>query len=231
MLNTQTRTKAEIARENGARSHGPISPEGKARSSQNAATHSLSTSNVVCFTNEDRQRYDQHCQSYAACWKPENIMEMDLVEEMAAAKWQERRCQAIETAVMNLQIEKQNYGALKDDIANFTPAERTAIAFMELADHSKVLQLVLRYSSEHNRRYHRAMRQLIALRSKGVLASEIAQRNEPKTISTANKTNHQHAAAERPQAPPPPLSYPAIPAIGEKEVVAFAALEKMRQAA
>src|SRR5579884_562794 len=187
MLNTQTRTKAEIARENGARSHGPISAEGKARSAQNAATHSLSTANVVCLTSEDQQRYDAHCQSYADCWKPENIMEIDLVEEMAAAKWQERRCQSIETAILNMQMDMQP--------ENLSGSDRFALAFMDLADHSKVLQLLLRYTSEHNRRFHRAMRQLIALRSKGVFAPHTEKRNEPTTASSPNKTKAQPASA------------------------------------
>jgi len=200
MLNQTERTKADIARENGAKSHGPITAEGRARSSRNAATHSLSTAHVVCLTNEDQQRYGTHCQSYANFWKPENIMELDLVEEMAASKWQERRCQAIETAILNLQIEMQKSGDPQINIEELSSAERTALAFMDLADHSKVLQLLLRYGSEHNRRYHRAMRQIIALRKNGV-AALAEKRNEPTAATNTNKTSVQQPPKAQPEAP------------------------------
>ena len=215
MLNSQTRTKADIARENGAKSHGPVTLEGKARSSQNAATHSLSTINVVCLTHEDQQRYDAHHQSYVQCWKPENIMEVELVEEMAAAKWQERRCQSIETAILNMGIQMQP--------ENLSPGDRTALAFMDLADHSKVLQLLLRYSTEHSRRFHRAVRQLIALRKSAALAGT-EKRNEPTAASKTNKTS----------APPPPVeAQPATeqPEIPAREVPAVAVPLVFRNAA
>ena len=203
------RTKEEVARENGAKSHGPVTPEGKARSSQNAATHSLSTCNVVCLTHEDQQRYDEHHLSYTNVWKPVNIIEVDLVEEMAASKWQERRCQAIETALMDFQIQMQQTGELKDHIDQLSNTQRIALAFMDLADHSKTLQLLLRYRSEHNRRYHRAMRQLVALRSKGVFETQARteKRNEPTVASNTNKANHQTP----PEAEPRPSTEP-VPA-------------------
>jgi len=221
------RTKEEVARENGSKSHGPVTPEGKARSSQNAATHSLSTCNVVCLTHEDQQRYDEHHLSYTNVWKPVNIIEVDLVEEMAASKWQERRCQAIETTLMNFQIQLQQTGELKDHIDQISNTERIALAFMDLADHSKTLQLLLRYRSEHNRRFHRAMRQLMALRSKDAFG----KRNEPTKTANANKTSVQPPPDTQPE---PPIAVPPVtemPEISEEEVAAFASGRRSRQAA
>jgi len=211
------RAKAEIARENGAKSHGPVTAEGKARSSQNAATHSLSTANVVSLTNEDQQRYTAHCQSYANFWNPTNIMEVDLVEEMAASKWQERRCQAVETALLNLQIQIQTNDDVKKNLENLDETYRTALAFMQLADESRVLQLLLRYSNEHNRRYHRAMRQMITLRSKG-FAESAEKRKEPTTTANTNKITGQQRAQTQPEAPSEtqPMTQP--PATCEKVI-------------
>src|SRR5579885_814687 len=158
------RTKADIARENGAKSHGPATPEGRERSSQNAVQHSLSATRFVCRNPEEQKQFDETNLAYTNLWQPVNVVEQDLVEEMAMAKCQERKCAAIETAILNMQMEvnsqelQQNHDSL-DDI------DRQALAFMQLAQSSKALSLLLRYQSEHNRRYHRAMRQLISLRA------------------------------------------------------------------
>ena len=65
-----TKTRAEIARENGAKSRGPISVEGKARSSQNSLSHSLTATQVVCTSPDDQERFNAMHESYIQIWKP-----------------------------------------------------------------------------------------------------------------------------------------------------------------
>jgi len=195
------RTRADIARENGAKSRGPVTPEGRARSSQNAVQHSLAATTFVCRNAEEQQRFDHMSHSYTSLWKPVNIVEEHLVEEMVAAKYQERKCQHVEATILNLQMESLNLEELQQKYDTLDDIHRQALAFMQLADGSKVLSLLLRYQSEHNRRYHRAMRQLIALRSKCVFGQETGKRNEPRMTSNPNTTKHQ-APAEQPSQEP-----------------------------
>src|SRR5215467_1114093 len=59
--------KAAAARANGALSHGPTTPEGKARSSQNALQHGLFSTTVVLATEdpeEFRALLDDYCDYY-----------------------------------------------------------------------------------------------------------------------------------------------------------------------
>jgi hypothetical protein len=56
-------------RANGALSRGPITPEGKARSSQNAIKHGLQ-SNLVVLRNENKEAYQTVLQSYYDRFKP-----------------------------------------------------------------------------------------------------------------------------------------------------------------
>ena len=94
------RTKAQIeaSRRNGAKSHGPITPEGKQRSSQNALKHGLSARTVVLCT-ESFALFEQLEQDYIDSFEPCTIRELHLVQHMAVAEWRMRRAWAVETAI------------------------------------------------------------------------------------------------------------------------------------
>jgi hypothetical protein len=61
--------KAAAARANGALSRGPITPEGKARSSQNALQHGLFSTSVVLAT-EDPEAFSALLQDYCDYTSP-----------------------------------------------------------------------------------------------------------------------------------------------------------------
>src|SRR5579864_6886581 len=105
MLNKETettnpRTTADIARENGAKSRGPITPDGKARAALNSLRHGL-TSRTICLGNEASERWKLTYQSYLDLIQPQNQVEDDLVQVLAVSKWQEQRSWAIETSLID----------------------------------------------------------------------------------------------------------------------------------
>src|SRR5215831_5931284 len=113
------------ARANGAKSQGPVTPEG------------------IVLTTESKEKYAALLAAYLEKCDPDGPIETDLVEEIVAAKWQERRVAAMITALMDVtmdQMEKEIAGQF-EKIDNTV---RTILAFEKQAKESATLALLNR---------------------------------------------------------------------------------------
>jgi hypothetical protein len=94
----RTPAQIEASRLNGAKSHGPTTPEGKQRSSQNAVKHGL-TARTVVLCAESHELFEQLEQDYIDSLQPSTILELHLVQRIAVAEWRLRRAWAVSTAI------------------------------------------------------------------------------------------------------------------------------------
>jgi hypothetical protein len=78
------------ARANGARSRGPKTPEGKARSARNATRHG-DLSRTVLLKGESREGFEQLVGVIYDALKPANAFDELLIGKMAAAHWRQLR--------------------------------------------------------------------------------------------------------------------------------------------
>jgi hypothetical protein len=149
-------TEKQIAasRANGAKSLGPVTAEGKLRSSQNARRHGLTAATAVVEGELTESFDDLHAETLAD-FAPATPREQNLAEIATQALWRLSRIREIERAQLSSAIARQPEGL---------PADRAASAFRELADHSRVLDLILRYDSRCERQYHRAISKLEELK-------------------------------------------------------------------
>src|SRR5215471_18046496 len=83
------------SRANGARSRGPKTPTGKARSSQNAITHGFYAQSVVIL-REDPAAFQQSRQAFLRRFAPSNPAELGLIDAMASAHWRGLRARRLE---------------------------------------------------------------------------------------------------------------------------------------
>ena len=74
-------SRSEQARINGAKSKGPVTEEGKSRSSKNAIKHNL-TARTFLLTNEDLPEAQAMIDEYIRRFRPADRVESDLVLSM-----------------------------------------------------------------------------------------------------------------------------------------------------
>ncbi len=156
-------SKAESARINGAKSKGPVTPEGKAKSSRNAFTHGAYSELMVLDTEEPAAYLDLSHQLFSH-FNPRNIMEEELVRDIIDGRWRLHRVKGMETAVLNLQMSLQRK-EIETKFVTIDVETRTVLAATELADTSQLLPLLQRLDTKFTRLVYRTIELLAKLQS------------------------------------------------------------------
>jgi hypothetical protein len=154
-MSSELRLRANRA--NAARSTGPVTPEGKVHSSRNALRHGFLAKQILVGT-ETPAAFKVVFDLFVARWAPVDDVEMGMVEEMAAAYWRLRRAWAMETEM--LETEMQNQPARRN-------LARLTAAFGLLAADPK-LNLLHRYQTRLHVDQQRALHNLLLLRQAGI---------------------------------------------------------------
>ena len=171
--------KTKSARANGAKSHGPTTPEGRAISSRNSLTHGLSAQSVV-LSAESSEDFQVLLDAHIHQFHPANHVEMELVRVMVIARWRLRRILAIETSLLANELVRRAED-IDDEFSEMTGDERLAWVFQRLADNGQSLALLARYEGTLGRASDRAFKQLSLLQSAGPRPpKEPPLQNEPK---------------------------------------------------
>jgi hypothetical protein len=157
--------KSETARENGAKSHGPVTPEGKARSSANSRRHGLASASIL-MDGESAEDFQLLRADFLNQFQPQTAVETDLVDVMAIARWRLRRLLAIEAHLFDQEILcRKDEIKYRSKTKAMEQEDRLAFVFQSLGDHGNSLTLLLRYEGSLNRSYDKALKQLLQLQS------------------------------------------------------------------
>src|SRR5581483_3056102 len=93
-------------RANAAKSTGPRTPEGKARTSQNRARHSTLAGCTV-LRAEDRESFADFVSGFHAEYQPATATELALVDTMATARWRFLRMTNIHAVALDAEFDRQ----------------------------------------------------------------------------------------------------------------------------
>ncbi len=186
--------KIDSARTNGAKSHGPKTEAGRKISSQNAVTHGLYAKGVV-IAMESREQYPEMLDAYLQQFQPEGPIENDLVEEMVAAKWRQRRLWAVEADLLEDQMILQK-AKLDDDDTDYDAITPLSFAYDALAN--STLSFLTRNESRLERAYTRSLKMLLDLQRlrQSTPKSKYAETNPPK--APRPRTNEKRETSNPP---------------------------------
>jgi hypothetical protein len=158
-------------RANAARSTGPRTPEGKARSSRNAVKHGFTGSHFAVVRLEDVQEIARLKSDAVACYQPVNAQELFAVERIAIAQQMILRAARLEAGLFTDALSEamdctgHPIIPMSPDIVDgdlpITRAQNRNYALAEgvrrLSRESNLFPLMLRYQAQAERLYRRAV--------------------------------------------------------------------------
>ena len=209
MPTTPSPAQSEASRHNGARSAGPVTEAGKARSSLNSVRHGLSGRTFFLLPDEDPAEFQAHEATWLAAWRPRDFAERDAALIAVRALWREMRADRLEADVLG---ELFAAGAIEDE------AERRAAKAASM----RALGTVLRYRARIECQFAAAIHDL----------GELQQRRLAPSQATRPKATHpgEPEPANRPlTAPPAAVPDEPEPRLNRHRGRALAAMERQEQ--
>ena len=168
-------------------STGPRTPDGKARSAQNARKHGLTAKDLL-IGPEDREEFDELLAGLQADVAPQGTLQQTLFDELVSSAWNLRR-------VRRLQAELCAHAATYQDV---------------LTDElQSKLDRLARYKARIERTFHRSLNELKALQTNAALQLTLSQPVEnalplASAIEIAKRTQSRGAARSH-AIPPDPV--------------------------
>jgi hypothetical protein len=143
--------RVEASRKNGARSRGPKSPEGKARSARNALKHGLRAAKYVVLPEEDAAEFAGLEAAMIEELAPIGALQTVLARRVAVAAWRLARADRIEVEL----FARRSWGA----------DANPGIALIRDGNGSRSFETLLRYRGAAMAEFWRALKTLKALQA------------------------------------------------------------------
>ena len=100
MPSTPSPAQSEASRQNGARSTGPSTVDGKARAALNGVRHGLCGRTFFLLPDEDPAEFLRHEALWLAAWSPRDLHEHAAAEAAIRCMWYEERADRLEVQVL-----------------------------------------------------------------------------------------------------------------------------------
>ena len=170
----------------GPRKRGPNTPEGKLRSSMNAFKTGKYSRSTFVLRHEDKAAFEQLVRALVARIQPVDVVEYNLVRQLASVEWRLHRILLMDTAVTDREFE---VGSAALDQATAGPGEsspdplnpplKLGIVTQKLLAHSRLPQYLASRESQLIYAKFSILQQLDHFRKGYPLAGSYGQLTEP----------------------------------------------------
>lgn len=158
----RTEEQEAPSRANSAESRGPVTPEGKAISARNAFLHGLYSRDRLTLTTEQTEQFQHFTGEFILHYLPNNVVERQIVHEMALVQWRRMRAEMIEAVVIDNRMDRMA-AEVENDYQGASPGTRAALAYQKLHEESPAPQDLGREIARLSRQFlnlERALRQI-----------------------------------------------------------------------
>jgi hypothetical protein len=208
-----SQARAEASRKNGAKSRGPRTAEGKARSSKNALKHGLRAQKYVVLSQEDAAEFAQFQAALLEELAPVGVLQTVLARRIVIAAWRLARADRMEAEL----LEFRSYEGASPGLALIRDGNGT-----------KSIETLVRYRNSASAEFTRAVRTLQMLQAgkdaRNARPAILPAPKEPKearnssslvspTALVAAMPPAREAAAHTPPCPEPSLAALIRPAL------------------
>jgi hypothetical protein len=183
---------------NGQKSHGPITPEGKANSRFNALKHGIHAQTQIMF-DESVEDLAEFAAEIHEQYTPADATERFLVDTLINNEWRLRRLRSVESDLWQTGVDTY--------LDKHTEREKGSAgeAFSTIAPVFERLQRIVNCCE---RNYHRALKQLLALQVARAHSQPTPQPEDSTTTSESSGSFRRNPET----APAPPSDGPEFPA-------------------
>src|SRR5579863_10402 len=209
-------------RANSAKSSGPKTPEGKARSAQNSVKHGFTASSFAVVRLEDLQEIARLKSDLVSVYQPVNSQEIFALERMALSQQAILRAARLESGLFTTSLNEtldandRPFTPMSKELAGSGDIEITraqnrnyclAEGFLRLVRQSNGWTIFLRYQAQAERQYRRALEDFDRLKALRPNLPNEALPNEdlPNEPISDLQPEHESTTYPSPETNPPPL--------------------------
>ena len=177
--------RAAASRQNGARSRGPSTPEGKARAAQNALKHGLRAQKYLVLPDEDAAEFEVLEAALVEELAPVGTLQTVLARRVAVAAWRLARADRLEVEL----FEERGYCNANPDLALIRDGNGT-----------RSFETLLRYRGAAMAEFWRALKTLKSLQAEQAHEADAAV-TVPRSAARCATAARRSRATERTRAP------------------------------
>ena len=151
-------------RRNAAKSHGPITPEGRAAVRLNALTHGFTAAEIILPTVEEKIDFEQFRFAFEKEYNPIGPTEQVLVEDIVTARWRLNRIRMMEPGFFALGLQRRR--KVREEIySNLDGQAHLADVLSYDAFEDDTYGKMSRYEGRFERTFYKALKELQRLQA------------------------------------------------------------------